>query len=126
MRLDFCTGTAISAISVDDFLATASTKESMDELYKIMKAKYDIKLFGRPKRFLGRYFRYSADGTFALSQRLLIDQTIADANMVHVNGNSSPCPKDESYHVSRKEDVKLPETQDKHRQLVGDLICLAD
>lgn len=40
------------AIAVDDFLATASSKEAMTEFHDIMRTRYKIKRLGKPKRYL--------------------------------------------------------------------------
>lgn len=63
------------AVAVDNFLATSSTLKSMDELYDLIKTKYNIKTLERPKRYLRWHFHYK-DGGIALSQNFLIDNTL--------------------------------------------------
>lgn len=78
VKLTTKSGTIIAAIAVDDFLAAASTKAAMDEFYHFLNARYAVKRLGRPARYLGWYFHYSENGDVKLSQRLLIDQTLAE------------------------------------------------
>lgn len=119
-------GDVIAAIAIDDFLVTAQNNRAMDEFYNVMKTRYNIKRLGRPRRYLGWHCHYKKDGSIALSQRLLIDQTLQHANMINANGKSTPFPSDMEYHAPNKEDTYVPETLYKCRQLVGDLRYIAD
>lgn len=58
VRIEFKSGSVIMAVAVDDFPATASTMEAMDELYSVLKEKYKAKRLGRPKQYLGWNFHY--------------------------------------------------------------------
>lgn len=126
IRIEMEEGVLIMAVAVDDFLVTASNAKVMDEFYHVMKAKYDIKRLGRPRRYLGWHFHYAEDGSIALSQRGLIDKTLQDADMLMANGKHTPYPTNESYHPPSTEDTEQPETRDKYMQIIGDIRYIAD
>lgn len=126
MKLVFDTGTAIEAMEVEELLVTATSKQTMDQFHHIMARKYKIKRLGRPTRFLGWYFNYGPDGTIALSQRLLVDNTLADADMVQINGKRTLYSKDEKYHAPSETEIMLPEKASQYKTIIGDLRYLAD
>lgn len=84
------TGTVIAAIAVEDFLVTAYTQEAMEDFQNAMKPKYNIKRLERPRRYLGWKLHHHPDGSIALSQRLLIDKTMEEANMLNASGKRTP------------------------------------
>lgn len=126
VRIEMKSGTIVDAIAIDDFLFAAETKEAMDEFFQTMKERYDIKLLGRPTRYLGCHCHYEQDGSMALSQRLLIDKTLKHAGMLNCNGRHMPYPANTQYHVPDEEDVHKPETVPLYRKIVGDLRYIAD
>lgn len=71
------------AISVEDLVVIVSTQKAMDELYQIMKSRYQIKRFGIPKRYLGWHFHYEEDGSIEISRRMLIDKMLHVANVTN-------------------------------------------
>lgn len=110
----------IMAVAVDDFLAAASIMKAIDDFYDVVKTKFDIKLLGRPRRYLGRHFHYHKDGNIALSQRLLIDKTLKDGDMIHANGKYTPYTNDEAYQPPSDDDIVLLDTAPKYKQIVHD------
>lgn len=83
----------------------------MDDFHQFMSTKYDIKRLGRPSRYLGWHFHYHGDGTIALIQRLLIDKTLTDERMLHINGKHTPYLTDEYYHPPDPDDTLQPDTE---------------
>lgn len=113
-------------IAVDDFLAAASTPAAMDELYHFLSKKYRVKRLGRPTRYLGWYFHYDHNGDIGLSQKILVDKTLADAGMEQGNPKYKPYLDGVDYHATPDEDEDMSHTAPKFKQLVGDLRYLAD
>lgn len=126
VKITLASGTVVVAVTVDDFLATASTMEAMNEFYKIMTSKYNIKRLGTPKRYLGWHFHHGPAGSIAISKRLLIDETLQDGNRVNANGKHSQYPTDIDYHAPTEADTNLPDTTFKYKQIVGDLRNIVD
>lgn len=116
----------IAAIAVDDFLVAAQTPATMDEFDEALKMKYNIKRLGKPRRYLGWHFNYGKDGSIALNQRLLIDQTLTHAGFMDANGKLTPYPVATTYHAPDENDHVLQESVDQYRQLVVELRYITD
>lgn len=67
MCINMPSGTVIAAIAVDYFLITAETTKAMDEFAEALTTKYKIKRLGEHSRYPGWHFRYTRDGSVALS-----------------------------------------------------------
>lgn len=91
------TGTVFVSIAVDDFLVTDSTPEAIDDFFNAMKTEYNIKRLAERRRYLRWHIHYHTDGSIALSQRLLIDKKLEEANMLYANGKRTPYPYGEYY-----------------------------
>lgn len=120
VRIEMESGPIVVAVTVDDLLGTAPNKAAMKEFHTKMAQKYNIKRLGRPSRYLGWHFHYTDNG-IELSQRLMIDKTLHDADMINDNGKHTPYPSVAEYHPPDENVTLLPGTAGKYKQLVGDL-----
>lgn len=53
----------------------------MDEFYKIIKNRYQVKRLGNSTRYLCCYFIYLHDGSVGLTQLLVVDKTLEEEDM---------------------------------------------
>lgn len=126
VRLHLNRGTVIIAVAVDDFLDTASSEETMEEFYRVMETKYNIKRLGRPKTCLGWHFHYGADGGIAISEHLLIGKTLQDDDVMNANGRQTPYLPNIEYLPPTPDETFVVDTKQKYKQLVGDFRYIAD
>lgn len=119
-------GTIAMAITVDDFLVVASTKELVDTFYTQMSTKYSLKRLGKPRDYLGWNIEFADDGAITISQPALAKVTIENANMAFCNGCKTPYINTTELHSPTADDIHMPASIDNYRQIVGDLRYLAD
>lgn len=57
------------AVSMDDFLATATQKEMNDDFYNVLSEKYKVKRLGQPTKYLNWSIQYTTNGIHVSQKR---------------------------------------------------------
>ena len=113
-------GNLIYLCYVDDSIATAPTKEEVNEFLDELKQKFDMTDEGDLNDFIGVNITRHEDGKIELSQPHLIEQILRDLNFQHDTKKVNTPGKPD--HVLRKNEGAPPHKADWHyRSIIGKL-----
>ena len=118
--------TTLVAVSMDDFLVTASNQKLITDLYNHLATKYTIKRLGEPQTYLNWKVVVRPDRSIHISQPHAIRHILQKTNMQNCNPKTTPIPE-----KINNMDAETAHLLEQHmatifRQTIGDIRYVAD
>lgn len=93
----------------------------MDDFYNFLNPRYHVKRLGRPVRYLGLLVSYLDTGDIAITETLVVEETLDHAGILHCNSKRTPYFDGITYKALVPGDEYMTETVPNFHQLIGDL-----
>jgi hypothetical protein len=114
-------GVVLMVVHVDDFAIATSTPELADEVFGILRKRYEITTKSAMDSFLGIYFDYLPDGRIRISQPVKIDELIQEHGLP--KGVYPSVPMDSKFNDFFQDDAPAVDVS-RFMHLLGQLMYL--
>jgi hypothetical protein len=110
----------VMVVHVDDFAIASSHKESMDEVFEILRKRYTITTADSLESYLCIHIEYFSDGNVRFTQRARIQELVKECNLAGVKPASVPMSS--LFNVEQDDSPRCD--QNKFLSLLGELIFI--